>query len=246
MMPFDQVAAGKDCWWRLKLADQQEDATAPGSPNQVRAQSRPEKKIKSDYSSELNGIKRCACHGTGADIEAHAPQADGINVVVKTGRIAALMRDAFDVPLVEVDLGSVDAGIRGPSQQVRWLAAGAPAACPKKARRPGNGFALGGSVSPGQQLRPRSWRGLASASLESSLSTGQEVQRQLSSSDVLAQVMQAYLGLRLAVWSFNVPVQHWEPVIEPWDGIVKCDANFGSKARANNVLCCEVLCCAAM
>jgi hypothetical protein len=51
-------------------------------------------------------------------------QASGINVVVKTGCASVLLRDAFRVPLLDVELGSVDAGIRGPSRQVGGVDAG--------------------------------------------------------------------------------------------------------------------------
>ncbi|KAK9834254.1 hypothetical protein WJX81_000411 [Elliptochloris bilobata] len=38
-------------------------------------------------------------------------------------------------------------------------------------------------------------------------------------------VMQAYLGVRLSVWSYNALVTTWEPVLEPWDVIAKADLN---------------------
>ena len=37
--------------------------------------------------------------------------------------------------------------------------------------------------------------------------------------------MQAYIGLRSNTWSFNQVVAAWEPVMEPWDIILKMDAN---------------------
>ncbi len=43
------------------------------------------------------------------------------------------------------------------------------------------------------------------------------------------QVVQAYLGVKLGVWSYNRTVKHWEPAMEPWDVIVKCDANYGTQ-----------------
>lgn len=46
-----------------------------------------------------------------------------------------------------------------------------------------------------------------------------------------SQVVQAYLGLRLGVWSYNGGVRHWEPVVEPWDVIAQCAANYGSRVR---------------
>lgn len=45
-------------------------------------------------------------------------QGSGVNVVVQTGRTTVLLRNTLRVPLLEVELGAVDAGVRGPSQQV--------------------------------------------------------------------------------------------------------------------------------
>lgn len=45
------------------------------------------------------------------------------------------------------------------------------------------------------------------------------------------QVVQAYLGLKLGVWSYNGAVKFWEPVVEPWDVIAQCAANHGSRVR---------------
>lgn len=44
-------------------------------------------------------------------------------------------------------------------------------------------------------------------------------------------VVQAYLGLKLGVWSYNGTVKHWEPVVEPWDVIAQCAANYGTRVR---------------
>jgi hypothetical protein len=41
---------------------------------------------------------------------------------------------------------------------------------------------------------------------------------------------QASLGLRSSLWSYNPMLTAWEPVIEPWDVIVKLDSN-----RSNEV-----------
>lgn len=73
------------------------------------------------------------------------------------GRACLLLRDAFRVPLLELDLGGVDAGVQGPSHTV----------------------------------------------------------------------VQAYAGFSLSLWSYNGSLRAWEPVIEPWQGIALCDANFG-------------------
>jgi hypothetical protein len=43
------------------------------------------------------------------------------------------------------------------------------------------------------------------------------------------QVVQAYLGFKMGVWSYNGAVKHWEPVVEPWDVIAQCAANYGSR-----------------
>ncbi len=37
--------------------------------------------------------------------------------------------------------------------------------------------------------------------------------------------MQVYIGFRGSSWSFNQVVAAWEPVMEPWDIILKMDAN---------------------
>lgn len=41
----------------------------------------------------------------------------------------------------------------------------------------------------------------------------------------LAHCMQAYIGFRSSIWSFNPVVAAWEPVMEPWDIILKLDVN---------------------
>lgn len=43
-------------------------------------------------------------------------------------------------------------------------------------------------------------------------------------------VIQAYVGLRLGMWSYNPGSRHWEPVIEPWDVIARCDANYSMES----------------
>lgn len=37
--------------------------------------------------------------------------------------------------------------------------------------------------------------------------------------------VQAYIGFRSSIWSFNPVVAAWEPVMEPWDIILKLDVN---------------------
>lgn len=51
-------------------------------------------------------------------------------------------------------------------------------------------------------------------------------------------VVQAYLGLKLGVWAYNGTVKHWEPVVEPWDVIAQCAANYGPRVRAGLVYMC--------
>eukprot|EP00887_Chlorella_sp_A99_P001951 scaffold18.g1951.t1 len=96
----------------------------------------------------------------------------GVNVVVKTGKVIVLLKDAFRVPLLELELGAVQLGLRGPSAK---------------------------ASAEGQALQ-----GLG--------------------------VMQAYVGVQLAVWAYNSGIKAWEPVVEPWSTIVTYSANFGHKA----------------
>lgn len=37
--------------------------------------------------------------------------------------------------------------------------------------------------------------------------------------------MQAYIGFRSSIWSYNAGVTAWEPLMEPWDIILKLDSN---------------------
>ena len=43
--------------------------------------------------------------------------------------------------------------------------------------------------------------------------------------------MQAYIGFCSSIWSFNPIVAAWEPVMEPWDIILKLDANPNTLVR---------------
>lgn len=43
--------------------------------------------------------------------------------------------------------------------------------------------------------------------------------------------MQASLGLRSSLWSYNPMLIAWEPVIEPWDVIIKLDSNRSHEVR---------------
>ncbi|KFM29234.1 Vacuolar protein sorting-associated protein 13A [Auxenochlorella protothecoides] len=44
--------------------------------------------------------------------------AGGVNVVARIGKTRVLLRDAFRVPLLELDVGALDAGVQGPSPTV--------------------------------------------------------------------------------------------------------------------------------
>ncbi|KAK9819963.1 hypothetical protein WJX72_004515 [[Myrmecia] bisecta] len=59
--------------------------------------------------------------------------------------------------------------------------------------------------------------------LELELSAIEAGLRRLSSS-----AMQAYMGFTTSLWSYNATITAWEPVIEPWDLIVKADTNTTS------------------
>lgn len=43
------------------------------------------------------------------------------------------------------------------------------------------------------------------------------------------QVVQGYVGYEMSLWSYNSPLKAWEPVVEPWSGILNCDANSGGR-----------------
>ncbi|KAL6781279.1 hypothetical protein ACKKBG_A10495 [Auxenochlorella protothecoides x Auxenochlorella symbiontica] len=47
-----------------------------------------------------------------------AAQQGGVNVVARIGKTRVLLRDAFRVPLLELDVGALDAGVQGPSPTV--------------------------------------------------------------------------------------------------------------------------------
>ena len=40
--------------------------------------------------------------------------------------------------------------------------------------------------------------------------------------------MQAYIGVHMSAWSYNNLIQAWEPILEPWNVILKADMNTGS------------------
>ena len=131
--------------------------------------------------------------------------AGGVNVVVKAGQASVLLQDTFHVPLLELCLG---AGALRLCPCAAYCAAGcgldscshAPA-CPRPTSPRCPGSAL--------PIPPRAVEaGVRGPS---------------------RQVVQAYLGVKLGVWSYNGVVKHWEPVVEPWDVIAQCAANYGSK-----------------
>ena len=37
--------------------------------------------------------------------------------------------------------------------------------------------------------------------------------------------LQAYAGLQTSLWSYNSQIRSWEPVMEPWNTIIKLEAN---------------------
>lgn len=49
-------------------------------------------------------------------------------------------------------------------------------------------------------------------------------------------VVQAYLGFKLGLWSYNGAVRFWEPVVEPWDVIAQCAANYGTRVGAGQAV----------
>lgn len=85
----------------------------------------------------------------------------GVNIVVRTGPSSLLIFGAQQIPLLQLDFGSIAAGIHGPSRNV----------------------------------------------------------------------VQAYVGLRMGISAYNNTIRHWEPAVEPWDVIFKCDANRGDLPR---------------
>ena len=40
--------------------------------------------------------------------------------------------------------------------------------------------------------------------------------------------MQAYIGVHTSAWSYNSLIQAWEPILEPWNLIMKADMNTGA------------------
>ena len=49
---------------------------------------------------------------------------------------------------------------------------------------------------------------------------------------------QASLGLRSSLWSYNPMLTAWEPVIEPWDVIVKLDSNRSNEVHIRLIVAC--------
>lgn len=47
-----------------------------------------------------------------------------------------------------------------------------------------------------------------------------------------ASVMQAHLGVRACAWTYNAVITAWEPLIEPWDLILKLESNSSPFVRA--------------
>ena len=128
-----------------------------------------------------------------------------MNVVVKAGQASMLVQDVSHVPLLELSLGS-GAQLQLPPQA--W---------------------------PGDARSPPAMRRVRPIVLHSA-----ETYRYLLACPAVEagvrgpsqQVVQAYLGFKLGVWSYNGAVKHWEPVVEPWDVIAQCAANYGSRVGA--------------
>ena len=40
--------------------------------------------------------------------------------------------------------------------------------------------------------------------------------------------VQAYIGVHTSAWSYNSLIQAWEPILEPWNLIMKADMNTGA------------------
>jgi hypothetical protein len=43
--------------------------------------------------------------------------------------------------------------------------------------------------------------------------------------------VQAYVGVLVSAWSYNALIAAWEPILEPWDLILKADLNSSPMAR---------------
>ena len=44
-------------------------------------------------------------------------------------------------------------------------------------------------------------------------------------------VLQAYAGLQTSLWSYNAQIRSWEPVMEPWNTIIKLESNATETVR---------------
>ena len=49
-------------------------------------------------------------------------------------------------------------------------------------------------------------------------------------------VLQAYAGLQTSLWSYNSQIRSWEPVMEPWNTIIKLEANSTETVRCPMLL----------
>lgn len=141
-----------------------------------------------------------------------------MNVVVKAGQASVLVQDAFHVPLLEVSLGTGGcARARRARRACCQLAAARRLGLAVAAALQPAGMRPGGSLHTHRRPPRRPSRLHSTHAVEAGV-------RGPSS-----QVVQAYLGLRLGVWSYNGGVRHWEPVVEPWDVIAQCAANYGGR-----------------
>ena len=46
---------------------------------------------------------------------------------------------------------------------------------------------------------------------------------------------QAYMGVITSAWSYNALISAWEPILEPWDFILKADINSSAMVHACTV-----------
>ena len=65
---------------------------------------------------------------------------------------------------------------------------------------------------------------------------------QASLSRLSPTVSQAYVGVQVAVWSFNAPIGAWEPMLEPWNLILNGDVNSAKQVRLAAQLNAALLC----
>ena len=50
----------------------------------------------------------------------------------------------------------------------------------------------------------------------------------------MAAAAQAYVGVLMSAWSYNALIAAWEPILEPWNLILKADLNTSPMVRSYN------------